>query len=175
MSLAVHAYRPPSLIDRLSTTVLSPAVFLAILSAWRKSQPEKTNPRNTTAPSCCAGSSSRVGICATRSVSRGRLPATRQWSIICRSKRAAGRRAPPSSCAGFELDECLLRRLHMEILIAFELIFGVIFIVVFWCTNLELQLARGSRQLQWDPYDDEWNDDSGVNRRRSAMRVRVHG
>ena len=63
----------------------------------------------------------------------------------------------------------------MEILIAFELIFGVIVIVVFWCTNLERQLARGSRQLQWDPYDDEWNDDSGVNRRRSAMRVRVHG
>ena len=63
----------------------------------------------------------------------------------------------------------------MEILIAFELIFGVIFIVVIWCTNLEMQLARGSRQLQWDPYDDEWNDDSGVNRRRSAMRVRVHG
>ena len=46
----VRAYRPPSLIDRLSTTVLAPAAFLAIFNAWRKSQSEKTNPCNTTAP-----------------------------------------------------------------------------------------------------------------------------
>jgi len=62
----------------------------------------------------------------------------------------------------------------MEILIAIELIFGVIFVVVFWCTNFELQLARRSAQRQLDPYDDEWNDGSEVNRRRSALRIRIH-
>jgi DMSO/TMAO reductase YedYZ molybdopterin-dependent catalytic subunit len=45
------AYRlPPSLIERLSTTRLSPAALLAMRIASRKSQSLVTNPRNTTAP-----------------------------------------------------------------------------------------------------------------------------
>ena len=92
--------------------------------------------------------------------------------MVRRPRRARGlkSKAPAPS-----LDERVLRRLYMELLIAFELILGVVFVVVFWCTNLDLQLARCSRQRQLDPYDDEWSDGSEVNRRLSEMRIRVHG
>jgi len=42
----------------------------------------------------------------------------------------------------------------MELLIAIELIFAVTCVVAFWCTNLELQLARRSRDRVMDPDDD---------------------
>lgn len=70
-----------------------------------------------------------------------------------------------------------LRGSYMQILIATELIFGAVFVVVFWFTNLEMQLARGFRQRPLNPYGDEWNDDpdGGVDHRLSAVRIRVHG
>jgi hypothetical protein len=65
----------------------------------------------------------------------------------------------------------------MEILIAIELIVGVIFVAEFGCKNLNRELSRCSRQRLLDPYDDEWNAgaERDVNRRLSAMRNRVHG
>ena len=58
----------------------------------------------------------------------------------------------------------------MEILIAIELIVGVIFVVVFGCKNLKRELSRCSRQRLLDPYDDEWSagPEREDNRRLSA-------
>ena len=51
---------------------------------------------------------------------------------------------------------------RMEILVALELIVGVVFVVGFWYKNPELILSRHSNQRLLDSYDDEENDDASV-------------
>lgn len=65
----------------------------------------------------------------------------------------------------------------MEMVIAIELIAGVLFVVVCWVQESQAELSRCSRQRLLDPYDDEWNDgpEREADRRLSAMRSRVRG
>ena len=63
---------------------------------------------------------------------------------------------------------------RMEMLIALELIAGVVFVARFWYKNPELVLSRHSNQRLLDPYDYEENDDARVhssNFRNGVVRV----
>ncbi len=46
----------------------------------------------------------------------------------------------------------------MEVLMAIELIAGVIFVIVFGCKNLKRELAQRSYQRLLESHDDEGND-----------------
>jgi hypothetical protein len=50
--------------------------------------------------------------------------------------------------------------MHMEIVIAIELIAGAVFVVGFWYTNPELVLSRRLSERLLDAYDDEEKDDA---------------
>ena len=54
----------------------------------------------------------------------------------------------------------------MEILIALELIVGVVFVARFWYKNPELVLSRHANQRLLDPFDDADSDDA---RARSSI------
>jgi len=50
----------------------------------------------------------------------------------------------------------------MEMLVALELIVGVLFVARFWYKNPELVLSRHANQRLLDPFDDEESDDARV-------------